>query len=77
MDVPVLLCDVTRLSEEVGGYDWPHELDDFPVTAAPYFDSSCGVRAGSLDDVGALAVDMLLERAELCPSRLRSGESLA
>ena len=66
MDVPVLLCDVQRLSEEVGG-NFPSELDRVPVTAAPYFDEACGRRAGSLDEVGAVAEDMLLRRSSFSP----------
>lgn len=66
MDVPVLLCDVTRLSEEVGG-SFPPELDRVPVTSAPYFDGTCGRRAGSLDDVGTVAEDMLLCRSSFAP----------
>lgn len=66
MDVPVLLCDVTRLSEGVGGR-FPPELDEVPVTAAPYFDSTCGIRASGLDGVGALAGDMLLQRSDFAP----------
>jgi hypothetical protein len=67
MDVPVLLCDVTRLSEATGCDVWPAQLDDLTVTAAPYFDASCGARAHSLDEVGPLAVNMLLGRSDYAP----------
>ena len=42
-DVPILVCDVTSVSEEVGvKYEW-HERDmNIRVTAAPYFDNRCG-----------------------------------
>jgi len=66
MDVPVLLCDVTRLSQEVGG-SFPPELDEVPVTSAPYFDARCGRRTYGLDDVGSMAAEMLLERSSFSP----------
>lgn len=66
MDVPVLVCDVTRLSEVVG-FDFPPELDQVPVTSAPYFDARCGRRTYSLDDVGATTVEMLEQRSSFSP----------
>jgi hypothetical protein len=66
MDVPILVCDVTRLSQEAGS-SFPSSLDAVPVTAAPYFDATCGVRTYDLDDVGALALRMLDERASFSP----------
>jgi hypothetical protein len=62
----VLLCDVSRLSEEVGAH-FPPDLDTVPVTAAPYFDATCGRRACKLDGVGEIAVDMLLKRSDFAP----------
>jgi hypothetical protein len=66
MDVPVLVCDVTRLSEEVGSR-FPPELDGVPVTAAPYFAGTCGRRASRFDNVGAIAEDMLVQRSKFAP----------
>ena len=66
MDVPVLVCDVTRLSEQVGGH-FPPELDRVPVTAAPHFDATCGRRTYSLDDVGVVAAEMLEQRSSFSP----------
>jgi len=68
MDVPVLICDVTRLSEEVGGR-FPPELDHVPVTAAPYFDATCGRRTYGLDDVGVMAAEMLGQRRSYSPRK--------
>lgn len=45
-DVPVLVWDATRLEQasQVGMYVFNPSLGDFPVTSAPYFDESCGLR---------------------------------
>jgi hypothetical protein len=66
MDVPVIVCDVTRLSEAVGGV-FPPELDEVPVTSAPYFDATCGRRTYRLDDVGSMARQMLEEGSLFSP----------
>ena len=51
-DVPILVCDVKSVVEEVGvNYHW-HERDiNFRVTAAPYFDSRCGKIIYDLEDL--------------------------
>lgn len=41
-DVPILVCDVTSVFQEVNGYNWPENLREFEVTSAPYFDDRCG-----------------------------------
>jgi hypothetical protein len=66
MNVPILVCDVTRLSQEVGGR-FPPGLDRVPVTSAPYFDDRCGLRAESLADVGEVVEQMLLGRSRFSP----------
>jgi len=43
-NVPILLWDVTSLCQTQGGYPFDRSLWDFPATAAPYFDASCGLR---------------------------------
>ena len=68
MDVPVLVCDASRLSEEVGGH-FPLDLDRVPVTAAPYFDATCGRRTYRLDDVGVMAAEMLEQRPSFSPRK--------
>lgn len=50
-DVPVLLCDVTRLSDARQEYSFPEGFGDWPATAAPYFDESCGVRISDLSQL--------------------------
>jgi hypothetical protein len=50
-DVPVLVCDVTRLSEAGEEYSFPEEFRDWPATAAPYFDETCGVRIRDLSEL--------------------------
>jgi hypothetical protein len=54
-DVPVLVWDATRLEQASaeGIYVFDRTLSDFPVTSAPYFDDTCGIRittAAELDD---------------------------
>lgn len=43
-NIPILVCDVKSLFEEIGGYPWPESVRDFEVTAAPYFDERCGLK---------------------------------
>jgi glycosyltransferase involved in cell wall biosynthesis len=50
-DVPILLCDVTSLSQTRGGYTFDECLYHFPVTAAPYFDEMCGIRIRDFKDL--------------------------
>lgn len=47
-DVPVLVWDVTRLSQSSGGYRFPEAYDSVQVSSAPYFDDSCGVKIHDL-----------------------------
>lgn len=51
-DVPILVCDVKSVSEELGvNYEW-HERDmNIRVTAAPYFDSRCGKIIENLNEL--------------------------
>jgi len=51
-DVPILVCDVKSVAEEVGAnYSW-HERDKkHRVTVAPYFDSRCGKIIQNLDEL--------------------------
>lgn len=65
-DVPVLVCDVTQLSQETGSH-FPPELDSVKVTAAPYFDATCGRRTLELDQVGRITREMLDHPAAFAP----------
>jgi hypothetical protein len=49
-DVPVLVCDATRLFQEVGNHPFERAGDHFRVTSAPYFDQRCGDRIETLAD---------------------------
>jgi hypothetical protein len=60
-DVPVLVCDVTRLSQARGGYRFPEVFDTIRVTSAPYFDESCGIKIESLSNFRA-SVGLMLDR---------------
>ncbi|MES2353803.1 MAG: hypothetical protein V4568_05225 [Pseudomonadota bacterium] len=54
-DIPILLWDVATFEQFwVGGggcYLFTESEKRFPVTAAPYFDSSCGIKIGSIDEM--------------------------
>lgn len=44
-DVPILICDVTSVLQEVGcQYVWEKEAVEVKVTAAPFFDERCGIK---------------------------------
>jgi len=48
-NVPLLVCDIKSLFEEIGGYPfWPACVRNFKVTAAPYFDERCGLKIADL-----------------------------
>ena len=48
-DVPVLVCDVTSVLQQVGGrYIWDEEDGRVRVIAAPYFDERCGMKITDL-----------------------------
>lgn len=46
-NVPILVCDVTKLSQQYGR-NWDKSLDSIRVTSAPYFDESCGKKITDL-----------------------------
>jgi glycosyltransferase involved in cell wall biosynthesis len=59
-DVPILVCDVVRLSDSWPLQQFPTALESVRVTAAPYFDDSCGIKITSLGDFGQ-AVDRMMD----------------
>lgn len=59
-DVPALVCDATRVSQQVG-YPFDKATERFRVTSVPYFDERCGDRIESLGDFED-ALDHFLER---------------
>ena len=52
---------IPRLTDAHGGYEFRHETDVIEVTAAPYFDSRCGVKVVQPNSIGA-AIDEMLDR---------------
>lgn len=60
-DVPVLVWDATSLGQATAGYRFAKRLWDFPVTSAPYFDDSCGMKIYSSDDLSP-AIDEMSHR---------------
>jgi hypothetical protein len=67
LDVPIVLMDVTRLSQAVGTYPFGTGYDDFRVTAAPYWDDRCGVRVYTVDEVVPAVEHVLSHRSEFAP----------
>lgn len=58
-DVPVLVCDASSLGQlRARDYAFPRRLHDHPVTSAPYFDDTCGVRITDVHGLGA-ALDQM------------------
>jgi hypothetical protein len=70
-DVPILLCDVTSLKQFwTGGggcYVFTESEKEFPVTSAPYFDQTCGMRIETLDDLEASISHMEARWKEFTP----------
>ncbi len=62
-DVPILVCDATRLSQARSTYKFDSALDDFPVTTAPYFDETCGVKITDLSDLRS-SIEFMLDNLE-------------
>lgn len=56
--VPILLCDVTRLSDAREEYSFAEAFRDWPATAAPYFDETCGVRITDVRDLAGAIREM-------------------
>ena len=47
-DIPLLVCDVTSLSQARGDYVFDPSFFGISVTSAPYFDETCGVKITDL-----------------------------
>jgi hypothetical protein len=62
-DIPVLVYDITCLSQVRGSYQFNENLDDFPATAAPYFDDTCGLRITDLCDLKS-SIEFMLDNLE-------------
>jgi hypothetical protein len=65
-NTPALVVDVASLGDAVGGYDFGLAAST-PATAAPYFDSSCGVRIGSLLELEGALAKMYDDRKHFTP----------
>ncbi len=50
-DVPILVCDAISLAQARSTYVFSSELSKFPVTAAPYFDHTCGIKITDLSEL--------------------------
>jgi len=58
-DVPVLVCDLPRLSQTRVDYGFSTEFDSCLVSAAPYFDETCGLKITDMGQIG-YSIDKLL-----------------
>jgi len=58
-NIPILVCDATTLLQQVPA-QFDVSLAEFPVTSAPYFDESCGVK---ITDISFLksAIEFMLD----------------
>ena len=50
-DVPMVVWDCTRQSQARSPHRYAAELDDLPVTSAPYFDARCGLKVATLGEI--------------------------
>lgn len=66
-DVPILVCDATRLSQAYGNYEFPAEVTDWHVTSAPYFDDQCGRKIIDLTQLKTDIESMLDNRERFTP----------
>lgn len=57
-DIPILVCDVTSLAQANVNYTFAQEVFSFPVTAAPYFDDSCGKKITDLGELRTAIEEM-------------------
>jgi len=47
-DIPILVCDAISVFQEVGVHYFEDSLKCFPVTSAPFFDETCGIKITDL-----------------------------
>ena len=59
-DIPVLLCDVSCLGDDESAYEYESSELPLQVTAAPYFDETCGIRILGIGGLGE-ALDEVLD----------------
>jgi glycosyltransferase involved in cell wall biosynthesis len=59
--IPILVCDVSTLGDDAEGSAYPDKLKALPVTAAPYFDKTCGIRITNLVDLKDAVCSLLDE----------------
>lgn len=65
-DIPILVCDATSLLQQVPCM-FDDSLTDFPVTAVPYFDDTCGIKITDLSELLAALERMVDERGFFHP----------
>jgi hypothetical protein len=65
-DVPILVCDVTKASQETG-IEWDGSEDHIRVTAAPYFDDTCGIKIIDLNQLNKSVVYMFDNLEKFAP----------
>jgi hypothetical protein len=58
-NIPILVCDIDRLSQSVGGYIHPDYLSNCNATSAPYFNHTCGIRIMDLSNLSESILKMI------------------
>jgi len=66
-DVPILVCDVVSLGQAKSSYRFSPKMLDFSATAAPYFDSSCGIKISDLCELSNAVQQMVDARDRFHP----------
>ena len=66
-DIPILVCDVTSLAQAKISRAFSPEVFSFPVTAAPYFDDTCGIKITDLGELRAAIEELLACRETYHP----------
>jgi hypothetical protein len=78
LDVPIVVADVSKLSDAIGPYHFAPEDDRIPVTAAPYWDDRCGLVVRDHRKVADAVERILAHRRDYAPRQfVRERLSLA
>jgi hypothetical protein len=64
---PILVCDVSRIGDQMPLAPFMRRMADYPATAAPYFDERCGVRIEHLRDFDDALIEMVNSSARFRP----------
>jgi glycosyltransferase involved in cell wall biosynthesis len=57
-NLPIIVCDVSNLYQARNNYHFPDDLASFRVTAAPFFNETCGFKIVDLNELSASILRM-------------------